>query len=443
MRGSGGGASQHWHIAAFGAVLALLAPARGLPEPSDEPLRLSFPEAMRRAFTRNPDALIASEEIARARAIVEQVRAGSLPTATATTAYTQLNTARLTTSAPPSVILPRIGFNASGTLALPLDPRRWVQWSQARENVKVARLSARDVRRQLAVTVGQVYLSVAVQRKLVQADENAVQNAAAHVEYTRTRLDAGNGTLVDFQRASALYYSDRADLERTRFLLVRLQEQLGVLLGESAPVDAVMEVELPGVPGDMKTALEDADRLRSDLRLARERLSVAEKVYRESWADFMPSASASFELIYQTPPTQSLPTESWQLMLNVGFPVYDGGLRFGLVRERRALEGEAGIQLDATLRQVRSEVRTALAELERARAAVGLAREAARLSSEVLHLTTVSYRSGLSNDIQVIDAQLASRNAEISAALAENDARQAQLDLLIATGHFPPAELAP
>lgn len=438
MRKPGSGASHHRQLAVVGACLALLAPARARPESGAEPIRLSFTEALRKVFIRNPDARIASEEISRARAVVEQVRAGSLPTGTLASTYTQLNSARIAMGDPTNVILPRIGFNASGTAGIALDPRRWVQWSQARDNVTVARLGAAEVRRQLAVTVTQVYLSVLVQRKLVQADENAVRNAEAHVDYTRTRLDAGNGTLVDFQRASALYYTDRAQLERTRFLLVRLQEQLGVLLGEGAPVDVSAEIQLPVAPSDLGRALQDADRLRSDLRLARERLFATAKVRRDSWADFMPSASASFEVQYQTPPTQTLPTESWQLLVMVAFPVYDGGLRYGLLKERRALESEAGVRLDATLRQVRSDVRTALAELERARTALELAREAARLSTEVLRLTTVSYRTGLSNDLQVIDAQLASRNAEISAALAENDERQAQLDLLNATGHFPP-----
>ncbi|WP_163865068.1 TolC family protein [Myxococcus eversor] len=420
-----------------------MAPARARPESGTAPVQLSFAEVMRKVFTRNPDAIIAVEEISRARAVVEQVRAGSLPTGSLAATYTQLNSARLTTGSPSTVILPQTGFNASGTVGLPLDPRRWVQWSQARDNVTLARLGAAEVRRQLSVTVSQVYLSVLVQRKLVQADENAVRNAEAHVDYTRTRLDAGNGTLVDFQRASALYYTDRAQLERSRFLLVRLQEQLGVLLGESSPVDVSAEVQLPAAPADLKSGLDDADRLRSDLRLARERLFATAKVRRDSWADFMPSASATFEVQYQTPPTQTLPSESWQLLLTMGFPIYDGGLRYGLLKERRALESEAGVRLDATLRQVRSDVRTALAELERARAGLELAREAARLSTEVLRLTTVSYRTGLTNDLQVIDAQLASRNAEISAALAENDERQAQLDLLNATGHFPPTGQLP
>ena len=73
----------------------------------------------------------------------------------------------------------------------------------------------------------------------------------------------------------------------------------------------------------------------------------------------MPSLSASYELFYQTPPTQTLPTDGWQLTLTLQLPIYDGGLRYGLIKERRALEGEARVRLDAELRLVNADVRTA------------------------------------------------------------------------------------
>jgi outer membrane protein TolC len=417
-------------VGIIGALVALAHAAHA------QPAQLSFGEAMRRAFARNPDALVSAQEITRARAIVEEVRAASLPTVTATATLLQLDSARLS-SVNGSAILPATELNVAGTAALALDPRRWVQWSQARENVNVIRLGAAEVRRQLAITVGQTYLSVLAQRQVVQADQSAVQNAAAHVEYTKARLEGGNGTLLDFQRATALYQSDVTLLERAQFLLVRLQEQIGILLGESGPVDVAADVQLPAAPVDQRAALDDAQRLRSDVHLTREQLAAAAKVRRESWADFMPSASASFDYFYQTPPTQTLPTQGWQLVISVGVPIYDGGLRYGLLKERRALEREASIRLDAELRLVSADVRTAIVELQRARAALGSAQAAARTSADVVRLTTVSYRAGLSTNIEVIDAQLASLNADVAAALAENNERQAQLDLLLATGRFP------
>jgi len=418
----------------FGALVAVVTAVRAQ-QPA--PPRLSFAEAIRRAFVRNPDALVAVEEIARAKAIVEEVRATSLPTLAASAAFTQLDAPRRSEVNPSVVILPQTQFNATGAATLSLSPQRWVLWAQARENLKLARLDAAQVRRLLAIAVGQTYLALLAQHQVVDADDNGVRNAAAHVEYTHARLVAGNGTVLDYERANALFHTDRTQLENARFGLTRLQEQLGILIGENGPVDVTEALQLPPLPADFTVALGDAQRLRSDLRLSRETLVAATQVRRDSWADYVPWAAASFDLFYQTPPTQTLPRTGWQLTVTLGFSIYDGGLRYGLLKERRAREHEARIRLDGQLRLVDADVRTATVELERARSALVSAREAARLWADTLRLTIVSYRAGLSTNIEVIDAQLAALNADIAAALAENNERQAELDLLLASGRFP------
>jgi outer membrane protein TolC len=218
---------------------------------------------------------------------------------------------------------------------------------------------------------------------------------------------------------------------------VRLQEQLGILIAESGPVDVVEDVRFGALPANPTSALDDAQRLRSDLRLSRESLVAATRVRRESWADYVPWIDANYQFFYQTPPTQTLPTTGWQLTLTLGFTIYDGGLRYGLLKERRALEREARIRVDNELRLVSADVRTAESELAHARVALATAREAARLSADTLRLTIVAYRAGLSTNIEVIDAQTTALNADVSAALAENSERQGELDLLLASGRFP------
>jgi outer membrane protein TolC len=420
-------------VCILAALVAMIGPASA----DTSPIKLSFGETMRRALARNPDALIAIEEIARAKAIVEEVRAASLPTLISAAAFLQLDHARISEVNPSVIIDPATQFNASGTADLLLRPQGWVQWAQARENVVVARLSAANVRRLLATAVGQTYLSVLAQHQVIDADALGVQNAAAHVDYTHQRLVAGNGTQLDYQRAAALYNSERTLQENARFLLVRLQEQLGILIAESGPVDVVEDVRFGSLPADPTSALDDAQRLRSDLRLSRESLVAATRVRRDSWADYVPWIDANYRFFYQTPPTQTLPTTGWQLTLTLGFTIYDGGLRYGLLKERRALEHEARIRVDNELRLVSADVRTAESELAHARVALATAREAARLSADTLRLTIVAYHAGLSTNIEVIDAQTAALNADVSAALADNNERQAELDLLLASGRFP------
>ncbi|HWE28749.1 MAG TPA: hypothetical protein VHB97_12150, partial [Polyangia bacterium] len=52
----------------------------GLPPELPRAEVMSFEAAVSRALTRNPSAAVALEEVARARAVVEEVRSSSLPT---------------------------------------------------------------------------------------------------------------------------------------------------------------------------------------------------------------------------------------------------------------------------------------------------------------------------------------------------------------------------
>src|SRR5204863_235942 len=73
----------------------------------------------------------------------------------------------------------------------------------------------------------------------------------------------------------------------------------------------------------------------------------------------------------------------------------------------------------------------------RADLSLAQARAASRLSGEALDITTLSYHAGASNDLDVVDAQRRARDADNAAAIAEDAARQARIDLLAATGRFP------
>ena len=118
-------------------------------------------------------------------------------------------------------------------------------------------------------------------------------------------------------------------------------------------------------------------------------------------------------------------------------PLYDGGFRYGALEQRCAERDEARELLDAALRQARSDVRTAFAELERADLALREARDASRLAAEALDITTLAYHAGATNDLDVVDAERRARDAANAAAIAEDTARQARIDLLASTGRFP------
>ena len=164
----------------------------------------------------------------------------------------------------------------------------------------------------------------------------------------------------------------------------------------------------------------------------------ARRVLRDSYADYLPLLQGVVQPFYQHPAPITAPSETgWQASLVLSIPLFDGGARYGLRRERSALFEESKAQLEGLLRQARSDVRTAFESVRRADESVRSAREAARLSHEALDMTMHAYHEGATNDLEVVDAQRRARDADTAGLVAEDTARQARVDLLSATGRFP------
>jgi outer membrane protein len=406
---------------------------------SPAPPTIDLAGAVRLALARNPSAVVADEEVRRAVALVEQTRAASLPTLIGLGEYTRLDGDRRLASSTPGSSGQVIGavdqLSASLTLTVPIiAPKPWSQWSHASDNVDVTKASDVDVRRSVAVAVARAYLVIVAQKRVIEAAQRARDTDRAHYEFAHQRLAGGVGNRLDEVRADQQLQSDEATLQQQNAALVKDREALGVLVGVGGPLDA-QEPNLQ-VDVDPARAMGEAER-RSDVVVAGMRLKVADHTVRDDWTDYSPYLTGIVQPFYENPPTLTLPLTGWQAQLVLTLPIYDGGLRYGEAKERAALRDEARTQLDATLRQARSDVRAAFEELKRADLALASARRAAELAHEALDLAQLAYKAGAYTDIEVIDAERTARDADTAAAVAEDGARQARLDLLAATGTFP------
>jgi outer membrane protein TolC len=418
-------------------------PAQPRDDGARELPRLTLKDAINRALNLNPAVLVQQQEQARAESQVAQVRASALPTLTGNGIYTRIDGPRtLTTPAmngmaeTTSTLQGADAINANITLALPLlAAQRWVQWAQARANAKVAGLLVGDARRTTAVAVAGAYLSILTRRREIDLNERARDTARAHAQYTHTRLLGGLGSRLDDVRARQELEADEARVVVARLALVQAQETLGVLVAGDGPVDAGDEPWLAAV--EPQQAAEEAPRLRADLLALDARLQLARRVAHDSWADYMPTLGLTFAPIYTWPSTVFTPAWSWQLQLALTVPFYDGGLRYGLQRERRALVRSAEAAQEGALRQTRADLRFGDAAVQKTSEALERARSAAQLAHEAVQIADLAYRAGATTNLELIDAERRARDADTAAAIAEDAARQARVDLSFAAGRLP------
>jgi outer membrane protein TolC len=394
---------------------------------------LTFDAAVQRALARNPTSLQAAAEVRRHRALLEQVRSASLPTLDGTGVYTRLDSNRV---AGGLVLEPESGLNLSATVSVPLvNVSSWVRWEQAGDRVDVARLNAADVRRVLAVTTARAYLNVITRKRLLEIARIARDNAAAHYSFTHAQLAGGIGNQLDDARAAQELTTEEVIGQNQRVALVRAREALGVLVAGEGAVDVTEWTfgPVPSLPG----ALDDARTLRADVRVRERAKDAADRSVKQAYADYLPYLSLIASPFYQNPGVATAPPTGWQAQFVVTLPIYDGGLRYGQEHERAAVADEAHLDVEATLRQARSEVRAAFEEMHDTDIALDQAHQSAHFAAKTLRLANTAYRGGATTNLEVIDAERQARDADTQAAIAEDAAREARLDLLAAAGLFP------
>lgn len=423
------------NLARLALCAALLATGVSHADPPAAPAiaRVTFADAVARALRANPTVAGALAQVRRAEALVTQARAGLIPTVTANAVYTRLDADRTLND---RVISGANQLSANAQVTVPLVALRpWTALGRAGLQVDAARATVDDARRAVAVATARAYLAVSSQHRIIATTERSLANATAHRDFASARLDGGIGNRLDVVRAAQDAATITATRAAQRAALARMQEALGVLVGVDAPLDAVEDIN-PGAPPPLEGALAGS-RARSDVRATAARAQVADRAVRDLWAEYTPTLAAVFQPFYQNPATLTQPLTGWQAQVIFSWSLFDGGARYGVARERGALRDEAYAQLEATLRQARSEVRTAFAAIREADAAAEASREAATLADEALDLADTAYRAGATGNLEVIDAQRRARDARASANSADDAAREARLNLLIASGRFP------
>jgi outer membrane protein TolC len=411
-------------------VVALLLPALA---GAQEIERVTFDEAVQRALANHPTVQQAAAGVLRAEALLQQTRSRSLPTVDASFSTSVIGPLIEFAG---SSITPRTQTLTTGGVAVPLFvPVSWAARHQAQDQVLASQAVQADARRAIALQTGRTYLAVIAQRRVLELNERARENARAHYDYADQRFQGGLGSRLNALRAQQELSGDEARVEDARMGLRRTQEALGVLVAVDHPVDAAGEPSfiLPAqTTGDL-----DLVRGRTDVLAIVSRQTAAERVFNDAWKSYLPTATARFAPQLLAPAGLFANSRSWSTSVQLSIPLFDGGQRRGETRERQALLDIVRLERNDAERQAASEIRTAREAIQAGERALVHARAAATQAAEVLRITDVAFREGATTNIEVIDAQRRARDAETAAAVAEDTLRQAQLELLGAVGRFP------
>jgi outer membrane protein TolC len=422
-----------WSKASVVVALSVCA-ARAGAQPPAPVVRVTFAEAIARAQETNPTVAGAAAGILRAEGLIRQARAATLFQLTGNVTTTTLNTSVEFSGL---TVTPRSSLTASLNASMPIvAAAAWARRAQADDTRNVAELTLADTRRAVASATADAYLTILVQRKIVEGNVRARDVARVHFDLAKELEQRGSGSRLNALRAQQQVSTDEGLLEAASLSLYRAQEALGVLIVADGPADAADEPDFPEPPAAGEPAA-SLRLFRTDLKLFAAEEHAAERILRDSGKEWWPSVDAIFQPSTVYPAQLFLPQNSWRFLTQTTVPLFDSGQRASAKIQREAAVEQSRAAFAGATLQASSQVRAARAAVASGERSVASARDAADQARQVMTITSVSFRAGAATNIEVIDAERSARDADTAVAIAEDQRRRARLELLNALGRFP------
>lgn len=311
--------------------------------------------------------------------------------------------------------------------------RRYQASKVAIQAVKADNEGTRD---QVTDQVARAYLAgLRAQAALDTAHAN-VELSQALLRLAQSQKNAGTGTGIEITRAEVQLANDRQvelvaqnQLSRSHLELLKV---IGVRLDSPVELTGTLEY-IPTDMLDAAQALATAREHRAELRAQERRENNARLSYRATKLERVPQLSAFANYgDLGSAIDNALPTRSVVVTLRV--PLFDGGRRDARRAESASQYRQEKIRMADLGDQVELEVRLALDGLQSADAQVKTAEEGLRLSQNELAQAERRYRAGVTNSIEVTDAQTRLARARDNRIIALYNYNLARIDLGTATG---------
>ena len=307
--------------------------------------------------------------------------------------------------------------------------------------VGVAQEELRDVQVTLTAELARAYFELrGAQEQLEVARRNA-ENQRRTFDLTRQRLDAGRGSAFDTDRAQAQLSSTLASIPAREAQVAAAQYRIGALVGRS-PTDVARELEqtgqLPPLPEVTSIGTPDAVvRYRPDVAAA-ERFAAAQgALVGAAKASYLPRISIGGTAGYAAPEFSSVGNQG-TLRYAIGPVITWPGLNLGRVKAEvdaaAAREEAARAQYSRVVLSAMEDMETSLARYRAARIQVERLQDASAASERAAELARMRFREGITDFLQVLDAERTQLEAQDRLAQGRIDAATAYAALYKATG---------
>jgi len=373
----------------------------------------------------------------------KQALSAILPTLTVGGTLTQRTDAQYSTASAfpvPVLLFPRSDETLNLTLMQPLftGGKAVGGFKEATALMQAGEKDLEQTREELLLNVAAAYYGVLKARKRVELFEAEHKRLEEHRREAEARVKVGDATKTVLLRAEAELAGAGAALVRARSDELMVREQLALLTG--LPFDVALAIppaqKPPVDPSDNLVA--GAQQQRPEWLRSRFQEQAAEQHLRVARSGFFPTVS--LQLTYkreaQNPDTAFFVDPDKYAIVQLQFPLFEGGLQLAKVREANSQLKAAALNMEFLQVSIKAEVRNALRDVEALAGVVEQFTAQVAFAKENYELTSRQFAVGLATNLDALDANSTLLSAEQQLADAAFDHDLAVLRLYKSLGRL-------
>jgi outer membrane protein TolC len=275
------------------------------------------------------------------------------------------------------------------------------------ETLRASELSAEDAHNIVVLAVGGIYLQAVTARARVAAARAQLETANALYNQTEQRRNVGLVAQVDVGRSQVQVLTQQQRLTSLQNDFAKQKINLALMIGlpptdQYEIGDDIPFAVAPVLPLD--GALRQAQETRADLKAAAAQVRAAERALAAAHAERLPSISldADYGAIGDTIPDAR---GTFTIAARVRVPIWQGGYSEGVIQQADAALRQRRAELDDLNSQIEGDVRKAYLDVEATASQVEVALQNQSVARQTLDLTRQRYDAGISDNVEVVQAQ--------------------------------------
>lgn len=313
---------------------------------------------------------------------------------------------------------------------------------------KLGEYQARNVIENTVVAITRAYFTLVQREQLLDVARRTRDISKVRLEKEEIRNELGGASSTDLLNARVAFNSDQAALIDRELQVTLARQDLNVLLARAAdePLDVSDQFDIPDLPMDREQLIAAAHDNNSELLVAQQNKTVADKLVGSERSPFLPNVSFRAGLTYTDrtqdiigdDPDSDVTSESsvGSVGLVASWNLFNGGRDKADYDNARIEAVNRHLELRDAANRLTGVVSQTFETYQKQLQLAALEEENTQAARQNLQLQQDRYQLGASSSLEFRDAQVSLSRAEVSLIVARYQARITRLEIDRLTGRI-------